>query len=689
MPLINDTSAPFGERTLAAVMFTDAVNFSGLIGDKEDRALSAVRRDLTLMSKLIAESGGETVKTMGDGLLAYFGSAVNAVACAQEIQNAIRLAALQGTGLNLQHRIGIHLGDVFRTHNDVLGNGVNIAARLQTKAVPGGICISQTVFDVVKSKLTLQVNYLGIQELKNIRENVPAYQVMPGMETTARTVVTAAPPRARPTAADIEIGLHRIPAASTPTKRAATFPQVLVVLGDFSARSSRGVREPLAHRHPHSVDIDNFDEVFAGLGVLLRVPQTYPSDGDQDLALATFEQFHPDELLHCADSLKELWLLRGPLGRPATAASAAEKLRMLLHPAPKSAAGDPGTGTLRHSETDTATIARLLGAPPARDSRAAAKPATSLEQLVQGFVRGHQPAATPARDTGAERAALDLELSARLRSLLHHSRFQALESLWRGLKLLVRDHGASETVKLFIVDATPEEVLAEPTALAPLLQSVNATILLANCLIGAESRDIALLAQLADTAAAAGARLLAGAHPSLVGCESFASTPDPQDWELGTVSEVTTAWEALRTSPAAAQVVLAAPRFLLRQPYGQGSESIDSFPFEELHPSLPHEAYLWGNAAFACAHILATELSRDSHGNDRLTGGELNGLPLHRFTLDGEKAVKPCAEAWLSEKAASELETRGVTALSSIKGRDAAKVTRLVSVGRPAKPPTR
>jgi len=166
-------------RMLAAIVFTDIVNFSGLTRADEDRALRLVRRDLELIRGICRRCNGKVLKSTGDGLLMYFDSAVQAVAFALQAQEALALAAEELSADEvLQHRIGIHLGDVFVTDDDVMGDGVNVAARLQAEAPPGGICISQTVYDVVKNRLAVKATYLGPRELKNIKEAVPVYQIL-------------------------------------------------------------------------------------------------------------------------------------------------------------------------------------------------------------------------------------------------------------------------------------------------------------------------------------------------------------------------------------------------------------------------------------------------------------------------------------------------------------------------------
>jgi type VI secretion system protein ImpC len=692
MPLINDTSAPFGERTLAAIMFTDVVNFSALAGEKEDRTLAAVRRDFQLMFDLIARANGTVLKTLGDGLLAHFTSAVNAVACAQEIQLAIAAANRAGAGgLPLQHRIGIHLGDVFITENDIVGNGVNIAARLQKRAEPGGICISQTVFDVVKGKLALHVTYLGPQELTHIRESIPIYLVLPRPATATAAApgrVPAPAPRAaidagpapaaagKPPTATFEIGLSTrglapSGAPGAPRRRAAHEPLSLLVLADLSGRGSPGVQETLAGRRALPVDVDTLESVFARLAPRLRLPALGRADEATELAFANVEAFHPDELLRHAAALRPLAELRRELTRPATAAAAAEKLRARLAPAA------PG-------ETDAATLSRLLGEHPAPTAAATAPAlaATPLERIVQSLVRASAPAGAP--DVTAALAALDLELTTQLRAVLQHPDFQALEAAWRGLQSLVRDFGDGETVKLHVLDVTRAELAAAPAALASMLRDVRCHALVLDLQFGGERADIELLGALAQVAAANGAQLLAGAQPALVGCESFARTPDPEQWDIALAPEAHAAWLALRRAPVAQRIFLAAPRVLLRAPYGKWSDAIATFAFEELPASLPHEAFLWGNAAFACAHVLAAQAARGEPADAHSAAGRLGGLPLFRYTEDGEKVIKPCAEAWLTDRAVAALASRGVTALQAIKGVDAARIGRLTTAQLPA-----
>jgi class 3 adenylate cyclase len=185
------------QRTLAAIVFTDVVSFSARMHADEVATLKLLQRDFAEMRRLCAEHEGAVLKTTGDGLLLTFTSAVQAVACALAIQRQFAAEAKEpGAGDPLQHRVGIHLGDVLVQDKDVMGDGVNIASRLQSEAEPGGICISQTVYDVVKNKLQMQVVSLGPRELKNIAQAMPAYRLV--LEAQALAPVTGtrfAPPQ--------------------------------------------------------------------------------------------------------------------------------------------------------------------------------------------------------------------------------------------------------------------------------------------------------------------------------------------------------------------------------------------------------------------------------------------------------------------------------------------------------------
>ena len=167
------------ERRLAAVLAADVAGYSRLMGTNEEGTLTrlkAVRK--SLVDPAIAKHRGRIVKTTGDGMLVEFASAVDAVRGAVEIQCGI---AEQNTAvpqdMRIEFRIGIHVGDVIIDDNDIFGDGVNIAARLEGIAEPGGVCISNDVYRQICGKVNIVFDDLGSQTLKNIAEPMQAWQV--------------------------------------------------------------------------------------------------------------------------------------------------------------------------------------------------------------------------------------------------------------------------------------------------------------------------------------------------------------------------------------------------------------------------------------------------------------------------------------------------------------------------------
>jgi adenylate cyclase len=167
------------ERKLAAIFSTDVAGYSRLMGDDEEATIRTLTAYRAVISSLIQQYRGRVVDAPGDNLLAEFTSVVDAVRCAVKIQHALKEKNAElSPQRQMQFRIGINLGDVIVEGERLYGDGVNIAARLESLATPGGICISGTVYDQVKNKVALGYEYLGEREVKNIAEPVRVYRVV-------------------------------------------------------------------------------------------------------------------------------------------------------------------------------------------------------------------------------------------------------------------------------------------------------------------------------------------------------------------------------------------------------------------------------------------------------------------------------------------------------------------------------
>jgi adenylate cyclase len=186
------------QRRLAAIMAADVVGYSRLMGEDETGTLNALKElRAGLIDPAIREHRGRMVKLMGDGALVEFASVVDAVECAFAIQQSMAdKNAGASDNKQIVFRIGINLGDIIIEGRDIYGDGVNVAARLEGIAEPGGICISGTAFDQVKGKLDLPFDDLGLQQVKNIAEPVRVYRipVEPNADTELEPRTTDTPP---------------------------------------------------------------------------------------------------------------------------------------------------------------------------------------------------------------------------------------------------------------------------------------------------------------------------------------------------------------------------------------------------------------------------------------------------------------------------------------------------------------
>jgi class 3 adenylate cyclase len=164
-----EDGSPEGVRRLAAIMFTDIVGYTAMMGNDEQKAMEILRQNRAIQKPLIEQNNGKWLKEIGDGVLAQFDSAYDSVLCALKIQRAAMM------GFDAKIRIGIHLGDVTIENEDVFGDGVNIASRLQDIADPGGVYISEGIQRAIRGRSEISTQHLGEVHLKNVDYLVSAY----------------------------------------------------------------------------------------------------------------------------------------------------------------------------------------------------------------------------------------------------------------------------------------------------------------------------------------------------------------------------------------------------------------------------------------------------------------------------------------------------------------------------------
>lgn len=489
----------------------------------------------------------------------------------------------------------------------------------------------------------------------------------------------------------------------TATRPDADEPFRVVVLGDFSARASRAADvSAKSPRRLSEIDRDNFDEVLRSLGVGLRLSL---AEGGPAVTLVfdELEDFHPDRIYERLDIFRKLRQTRRRLDDPSTFEAAAAEIRGWAGAADEDAQG------VRHDAAEQATapaaepssrdlIGEMLSqSKSVRPTTTGAEGADEFGNFLREVIRPHLDSTDEARKAELT-SAVDAAAGQLMRAVLHHPDFQALEAAWRGLHFLVKRTETGAELKLYLLDLTREELSSALDAsgggaLFHLLADESgalggpASLVACDYVFGAAHDDAELLTRVARLASRARTPFVAEAGAGLLGCESLAETPDPDDWrEDAGDDKGASAWAQLRHSPEAKYVGLAAPRFLLRLPYGAETEPAERFEFEEFEEGEPrHADYLWGNPAFACAQLLAEAFARSGWEMRPGEAKEIEGLPLHVYRSQGESRVKPCAEVVLTERAAERILERGVMPLVSHRDSDTVRVARFQSI---ADPPT-
>jgi len=458
-----------------------------------------------------------------------------------------------------------------------------------------------------------------------------------------------------------------------------------LVLGDFSGRESRGVAETRdlgVQRQPIRVDREDLDEVLARLQPEIRV-----ASGQSDPFLIrprSLDDFHPDRLLARESVFSDLRRVLAGLDDPTAFDEAARIVRgwdaretpvaAQRQASPPREIGAAAGGDVLE---EMLTADRRKSPPGSRDPE--------LDRLVAGIVRPHVDAGEPA-DRGRLKVRAEQEVGHSMRQLLHAPAFQAAEAAWRGLDFLLRTLEIGDETRVDLLDVTKEELAADLKAASDLAETGVQRILsggadgsarfsAAVCLyeFGPTVEDVALLARLARIGSAVGTPLLSAAAPALLASDRLDRAPDPKRWIKAKGQPAEELWAALRLMPEARYLGLAAPRFLLRLPYGKRTDEAETFAFEEFEAAPVHSHYLWGNPALLC--LIANE-----------SPGPVSGLPLYVYAEAGESRIQPGAETLLPPPVAEAMLERGIMPVMAFPDRDSVRVARMQSVADPPTP---
>lgn len=465
---------------------------------------------------------------------------------------------------------------------------------------------------------------------------------------------------------------------SLPPARAGKGSEVfrLAILGDFSARANRGeiaVGEALAARKPLRVDVDNLEDVLQRLRVKLNL-DIGGDEGTIEVELNTLDSFQPDELYDNLEIFSQLAGLRQRLQNRSTFAKAAQEMQSWkgLALPDETAGGRPKPrGSVLATDCKLSDFARLIERTEQEE-----RPEISIDALLRQVVAPHVvPAKDPKQDVLV--AAVDAAISDMMRRVLHHPDFQATEGLWRSIDFLVRRLETGVNLKLVLYDLTAEELAADLSAASNLQDTGLYQLLVEQPALDAQQGPVSaivgnylfeqtpphaeLLGRMAKIAAAAQAPFIAS-----IGTECLKKV-DPEDVS----ALITDSWAALKALPEACYLALTVPRFLLRNPYGQRTDPIDRFEFEEFTPQYGVRGMLWGQSSILAGLLLGLTFTKQ--GFKKMSLGSILGvgdMPFYYYTdADGDQVALPCTERLISSSTADYVGSQRFVPVLSIRGR--------------------
>lgn len=476
-------------------------------------------------------------------------------------------------------------------------------------------------------------------------------------------------------------------------------PFHILLLGDWCGDGGESV---LSRRRSVVIDRDDFDDVMRKLNV--RLDLDLQNDGNLlSLNFSGLEDFHPDGIFRQVSLFSELREIRQRLLNPDSFNQAARKVSSwfnLSEPERSEKTEEKKDNTQETSSADSGNLLDQILSKPEEDLSVSAQTTESkeLNELLRKLVKPHLVRIDESEQTRLL-AAVDDATSNLMRLILHNKRFQSLEAAWRSLYFLLGKVETGVNLKIFLLNASKSELLSNLKSVSDLTDSF-----LYQCLIretsaetlGGESwaviggnytfslnvDDIAALIRVAKLANTAKAPFISHIKSEMSQVSSLATNPIIEEWNISVESNENKLWTTLRSVPESSYLGLALPRFLIRLPYGEDTEPLESFAFEEFTDSPNHEDYLWANPCFACILLLGQSFHRYGWQIERFYQ-DIDGLPAYFYREDNETFTKPCAEVLMTLDACSDILNQGLMPLLSFKDSDKIRLPRFQSVALP------
>ncbi len=470
-------------------------------------------------------------------------------------------------------------------------------------------------------------------------------------------------------------------------------PFKLLFLGDWRGRRQSLIIDASKSR-PIEIDRDNFDDVMRKFNVGLDL--TFEDDDLNRLSLqfSELEDFHPDKIFQQLPLFSNLREIRNKLSNSDTYNEAAREVRSWI----KTERNADVKGDTPQSEDSVEKqpapddlLDRILGRADEKNFALPSPnvPSSELSEFIGKIVKPHL-IQTDTEEQSNLLLIVDEITSDLMREILHHPQFQALESAWRGLYLLIRKIETDNNLKTYLYDIGKSE-LSETLKSADDLTANRIYRLLNNdehswALVGGSYTfnlnvdDVAVLIRLAKIGHNTDTPFISHIQPEMFGFRSFNNFSSFDRLQFsGNLTEAKL-WNALRELPEATHLGLALPRFLARLPYGAKTEPTETFYFEEFKALVQHEEFLWANPIFICALLLAQSFVNSGWDLSNNLIQDLEDLPLYFYQEETETQSKSCAEIIMTQSNAELLVEQGLMPLISFRDSDRVRIGRFQSI---------
>jgi type VI secretion system protein ImpC len=474
-------------------------------------------------------------------------------------------------------------------------------------------------------------------------------------------------------------------------------PFHILLLGDWSGNLKR---PELSERRPIGIDRDNFDSVMRKLKVGLVLDLYEDGNNILQFEFNELEDFHPDNIFRQIPLFSDLKDVRRRLLNPDSFNEAASEVKSWVKFEEKP------------SDVQIEVLPELDDAPPIdstnlldmiltkpTDSGTSVKAQTiespELGRFVSKIVSPHL-IQIDEKEQSKLVSAVDETISALMRAILHHPKFQSLESAWRGLFFLARRLETDVDLKIFILDISKDEIGENFKSVNNLTDTVLYRWLITETLetpggepfavvggnysFGVNVDDVALLMRIAKLANAADVPFISYIQPEIFGLKQFFGNIEDSRLKVSEDSNIGKLWTVLRSSPESKYLGLSPTRVLMRMPYGEATDSAENFSFEEFIENYEQGNYLWINPCFAGVLLLAQSYRLYGWEMGSALLRDIENLPVFIYQEDGETKTIPCAEAIFTESMLEIILEQGLMPLITYRNSGKVRVPRFQSV---------